>query len=464
MFITKVTAQVLQISNEKMGIDKSVKLMVCQISTSQKTSSTDKIQLQLGNGENILIANDSISTQKSYQITYQQQPYILYFTTYPLVQINGKDSIIDEPKRLMEVSFASKDTVIRKKAGVELRGNISLKFPKKSYDLEFRNSNNTKVSEDVRFLKMRKDDDWVLDGIYNEVLRIRSHFGNQLWSKIYQLPYLDKEPKAKSGITSAYVEVFVNQQYKGIYSLTEQVDRKLLQLKDIENGTIQGELFKASSYEGAPTFTKAPEFKNIFPHWAGYTMEFPVVDYKSYWDNLYDVTKFVIDAPVETFNRKIAQKIDLSNAMDYFILVNVLRATDNLGKNFYLARYKKDTPYFIVPWDLDGVLGTIQDGKQIPTTDDILSNNLFDRLLKDNPDQYRTKIKARWDSLRTTQLKTTALLNTIDRTYQKFLKEKIYEREELIWNTEISHSEAYAYMKQWLKDRLTYLDTYFKEL
>ena len=140
----------------------------------------------------------------------------------------------------------------------------------------------------------------------------------------------------------------------------------------------------------------------------------------------------------------------------------MLRATDNLGKNYYLARYSEGDPYFFVPWDLDGVMGIIQAGKHIATTDDLLSNGLFKRLINTNPNGFKDKMKERWNVLRQTEYSNNMLLGKMEKIYGRFSNEKIYEREYLIWPAKTSMPEQYNYLRTWLKDRLIYLDKHFE--
>ena len=258
--------------------------------------------------------------------------------------------------------------------------------------------------------------------------------------------------------------MFQNQKYHGLHALSESVDRKLLKLKKHEDGFIRGELFKASAYEGAPSFTKAPDYDNLFPHWGGFEMKYPIIEYRTHWNDLAKFVKLVVSGSDEEFKTQIGQRVNIDNVIDYYLFVNLLRATDNLGKNYYLARYDKSEPYFFVPWDLDGVMGIIQDGKRIPTTDDILSNGLFDRLLKVNPQQYTNKLKIRWGDLRSAEFSTENLLKRIDKLYNRLSSERIYEREQLVWPNDRSKEDHYEYLINWLKNRLEFLDRHFKSL
>ncbi|WP_027395114.1 CotH kinase family protein [Aquimarina latercula] len=448
------------------GIDKKNKIIVWNFKVNDSTKQVHKAYTQIIFDKDCkrTVLTDSLSYKNRFSIDHNNETYTLYISKLPIVSIRIKDSITDIPKKPSKFQYASNKKNIDTLAGIELRGNLSLTFPKKSYDLEFWKDASTKVPFRIKLPKLGTNDDWILDGLYNEPLRLRSYVGLKLWLSIHKSHYTDKEPKAKSGADLRFVEVFLNSEYQGLYVLSQQVDRDLLKLKRFENNVIKGELFKATSYEGAPAYKKVPPFKNLFPHWGGYQMKYPVIDYKGHWDDLHSFTDFVINSSSADFNNGIEKRFDIPNAIDYFLLVNLLRATDNLGKNMFVARYDQNTPYFNVPWDLDGVLGTIQDGKRIPTTDDILSNGLFDRLLAENPAEYKSKLKYRWTELRKNQFSTDSLLATINQTYKRLKKNKIYERENLVWPSKISYKDHLEYIREWLIKRLAYLDTYFNDL
>ena len=106
----------------------------------------------------------------------------------------------------------------------------------------------------------------------------------------------------------------------------------------------------------------------------------------------------------------------------------------------------------------------IQEGKRIPTTNDVLSNGLFDRLLSVNPNGYRNQLKARWHTFRQKEFSEKELLHQIEKMYSKFNSEKVYEREFGLWKNTYSQEEDFEYLTSWIKNRLVYLDTYFEGL
>lgn len=449
------------------GIDNTKKIIVWHVSDMDSLLSERKsiAQLKFNNTFGLVNQSKPLSYLAPIPITSNGEHYNLFITKLPIVHIAIDTTTINNRRKIIgHFTYFNDGRYVANVMGVRHRGNLSLTYPKKSFDIEFWTDSITKQPIDLKFKGMRSDDDWILDGLYNEPLRMRSTIATKLWTQIYKPHYLTKEPQAKSGFEVKFVEVFKNQNYYGVYALSESVDRKQLQLKEHEDKNVLGELFKAESYEGAPAFNKAPEFNNLFPHWGGFQMRYPLIDYRAHWDDLAKLTNLVVNGSDNEFKEKIESQIQISNTIDYYLLVNVLRATDNLGKNYFISRYDKAEPYFFIPWDLDGVFGTIQDGKRIPTTKDILSNGLFDRLLKVNPNGYKDKVKSRWKVLRESDFSNEALSKRINKLYKRFTTEKLYEREQMAWPTSLAPENHYEYLKNWLNDRLIFLDSHFESL
>jgi len=400
---------------------------------------------------------------ESFNVVKATDTFQLFVTRLPIIKLNPTDSIVDEPKRHATLSYLDGSTRFRANIGIEWRGNSALKYPKKSYDLELRKDRFSEESMDFKFGSLRKDDDWVMNSVYNEPLKLRSYFSTKLWLDVQTPRYISEEPKAKSFTDMLFAEVFLNETYQGVYLFSEQLDRKLLQLKKIKGDTVRGELFKAGSYNDGTAFKAAPKFNNAFPHWAGFEMEYPYENYEAHWDNLHDFIAFVSNSNDSEFKNNISSYLDIDNAVDYFLFINLLRGTDNISKNYFLAKYDQDAPYFFVPWDLDGVMGTIQDGKRIPTTDDILTNNLFDRLKATNASDYNNKVQTRWKELRTKMYSDSQLFERLEKIFMLLRDNKVYERDELVWGRMNTISDDYEYLKKWLSQRLVYLDTFFVE-
>lgn len=346
--------------------------------------------------------------------------------------------------------------------GIEIRGGSSQGLPKKSYELSFWNDTLGASSRDMRFLNMRNDNKWNLQAMYNEPLRAQAKVSNELWQSIHQIYYKNLEPDAKNGIDMAYVELFINDEYKGIYALSERVDRKQLKLKKYDNQTIRGELYKGSDWGGATTFSSLPPFDNTSSTWGGFEYKHPEEEID--WSNLYDFVDFVENSSTQDFNSNYKSVFKLNNAVDYYIFLNLLRATDNTGKNLYIAKYKAGEPYYYVPWDLDGVFGTNWQGNQDNVTDNLLSNGFYDRLNQDcSPNGFRAALVQRWAQLRASIITQNSIMARFTANNDYLVGNNAFEREHVAWNGFTYDPAQLTYVNSWLSNRLAYLDVAFSQ-
>ena len=424
------------------------------------------VQLKLdSNAYAFDISPNSLSTKMSYQITnlVNSKSYKLYFTQLPLIAIRSTATIVDEPKRLAELVYADEEQVVASLIGIELRGGNSLSHPKKTYDLEFWLDSSGSFKHDVQFKNMRSDDDWILDGLYNEPLRLRSSIASKLWLEMHTPHYINQEPGAKAGADLEYAELFLNGRYEGIYNLSEQVDRKLLKLRR-QHTDSTGELYKGVGHGDNNMFVGLPWYNNYDNNWDGYEIKYPKDIRDFSWENLYNLTDFVIYSCDADFTINVWQHFNYENYMDYFMFLNLIRATDNQGKNIYTARYKKGGKYFYVPWDLDGCFGTIWTGDRADEVKDVLANDFHKRVMKLNPANTSQVIGEKWFEYRKGVLSEQHITQSITSQYDFLNSNKVYEREHIVYPDFKPSSNDLTYTTDWVHRRLTYLDSYYHEM
>jgi len=398
---------------------------------------------------------------KPYSIQKNNKTYQLYFTELPIISIHSNNAIPDEPKGPASAKFVSFDaTEIHDfDIGIEIRGGWSTTFPKKSYGFEIWDDETGTTSKDLSFLNMREDDDWILDAMYNDPLRMRNLISHRLWNEIHKPYYQSSEPEAKATVRSEYIEVFINEQYQGIYALSERPDRKLLKLKKY-NGEIRGEMYKGIAW-GNSHFTNLSNYDNSSRTWDGFQMVYPLEEEITDWSKVYELVDFVMNSSDQNFMNEISNKIYLPNFIDYFIFLNLTRATDNTGKNINLCKYNSDGLYFYMPWDLDGTWGTQYEGLREPITDDILTHGLFERLFELNPNDFQNEINNRWSELKSDDFNRSNILSHFQENKEFLQKNGVLERESLVWDFEFQEDD-YIYMSNWLDERWNYLNDFFQ--
>ena len=392
-------------------------------------------------------------------LTVRGEIYSYYRSELPLITITTDGPIVNSPAVHGIINVADADgNVITMHAGFKIRGTSSQQYDKKSYRVELWADETGTLMADTAFLGLRSDDDWNLEAMWAQPLRLRDKVANELWMEMYRLPYAESEPAALPGIRMVYADLFINDEYLGVYTLTERMDRKQLGLRKY-NCDIRGVLYKGNG-PGTPTFDTLPNYDNTQDTWDNYEWVYPnESDTAIDWNHLYSFTNFVMNASDNVFYSQYAAQFDKDNAIDYYLFINSLMAMDNMGRNLFLARYKKSSTYIYLPWDLDAIWGLDIDGSQTYNTAGLMSNGFFDRLTQDcNDNGFVVSATTRYNALRNTILTTEHIMELVQNQYDALVESGAYEREHEAWPDFTVDENQLTYMREWLDDRFGYLD------
>lgn len=455
----------INITEKKFGLDQIHLIIVSRVQNIdeyQDIGDYNEINIRLGDRNYRFISPpDNLSYTNSYVVEdmMSSDQFVLYFTPLPIISIETNNIIVDEPKVQAVFTYSDNEQTLSLNIGIEIRGGSSQSYPKKTYDIEFWDDEMGNLNVDMKFGQLREDDDWILDALYNEPLRLRSYTANKLWKQIQVPYYVNYEPKAKPGADVMYVEMFLNGVYNGLYNLSEPIDRKQLKIKKF-NDNLRGELYKGYTW-GASTFTSLPSYNNNSRVWGGYEFEYPKNSEITDWSSLYQFTNFVINSSESEFENDIWSRFEKDNFINYFLFLNLIRATDNTGKNIYLAKYKQGEPYFYIPWDLDGCFGTIWNGTNLNITDDILKNGFISRVIDRNPKNILIDIANKWFENKNHVFSYASLSEAVRQQYEILDNNKIYERESLVYSNYSFEIYDLNYTLDWIQNRLNFLDDYF---
>lgn len=442
--------------------DRRAKLIICQISKSRLEMFDKNTYTEIVTKEaNYIFETPSqLSHKKSYKVTNKEGSPQLFFTDLPVISIRSSEEIEDEPKVPGTLEYTSlTEGILEEFINIELRGGSTLTNDKKNYDFSVKDGLDGE-SKNVTFSNLRVDDDWILDGMSNEPLMIRSKTAHQLWLAMHDPGFLSSD--AKYGVDVRYVEVFVNNNYRGVYMLSEKVDRKLLDLDKKEDEKIEGQLYKGIAWDDNLLFKDVSGYSNKDERWGGFDFKYPKDCIE--WSYLHDFIEFAIFSNNSDFENNIADRFHLSSLIDYYIFLNLLSMPDNTGKNIYIAAKELDAPYFYIPWDLDGVYGLIWDSSKDGNPEKLLANGLYDRLLLLNPNSFRKRLQDRWFELRSGILQEVRLFDDLNMNHLSLTSINLYEREAYIYNSPPDQERELSFINTWLPARLAFLDRYFTDI
>lgn len=399
------------------------------------------------------------------------------FTFLPIVHLHGD---IGYDYQDCTVTFTHPDgtSSLTWPASIKWRGgttNVNGKH-KRNYKIKF--------GSDLSFFGLRTDNNWMLDAGQADVFRLRNRIAMDLWNSFARKPYYaDEEPKAMNGVRGAVAEVFLNDEYRGIYNFSEMMDRKQMRLKkaDKTTGEVHGCLYKSVSWNNTKMLAEIESYDNTQETLVGYEIKYPdladndTVD----WLPLFEANNFACLSSKEEFAEHIGDYFDMPVLTDYNIFFNVVNAVDNNGKNIYWAIYDKGTSKRLtpVPWDLDATFGQRWGGQlEQEVEEGYYSSSEFKldlelsvtyRFFRDSMNGYTTQLNERYRELRQPgqPLCTDSILAIVSRYYNDITLSGAARREEQLWSGDsdvwgdtINFEQEYEYICEWIKRRMKFID------
>ena len=406
------------------------------------------------------------------QLTFTFLPLLVMEGTFGYDYAQGNISLLSPEAAEPTNSFAK----------VKWRGGSTNTADKHKRNYKIKTLNEKGKKQEISLLGMREDNNWILDAGQIDLFRLRNRIATEIWNDFATKPYYaSKEPKAKSGVTGKVVEVILNNEYRGIYSLTEAMDRKELKLKkyDDKNQEFHGQLWKVSSWDKATFWDIDKDYDNTQETWHAFETKYPDIDDVNPTDYspLYEAIDFVANSNDEAFKKEVGDYFDIPVLIDYQLFQETLKPVDNNGKNMFWGIYDvaKSKKLTLAIWDLDASVGQfwqcstpLHPNRVFPNTDLGVKDgfNLYHRLSSLNVDNYNEKVASRYQELRKTYFSEENLISRYQGYYDMLVKSGAASREECKWSKDsdiggypLNFKSEIEYIKNWIINRLNYLDT-----
>lgn len=415
-----------------------------------------------------------------------------FSTDLPLVIIDteGK-TIVDDPKIQAKMKIINNSNGLNNyndlpndfsgNIGIELRGSSSIGYPQKPYLFETRDASGKNLK--FPLLGFPEEKDWILLSNYNDKSLMRNILGFQIFERLGNY-----SPRTK------LVDVIVNNEYQGIYVLTEKikqdpnrVDIAKLRKEDIEGEELTGGyIFKIdywnsnNSWESPYSPINHSNFKIHFvyhdPDWDELTSQ-----QKSYISSY--VTSFekaLYSAAFKDENQGYTKFIDVKSFIDYFLVSELSRNNDGFKKSQYFNKDKNGKIVAGPVWDFDWAWKNINECFIFKATDgsgwsykvndcnpDVNSPAWMERLFQD--ENFKDRVNCSYFEARANVISDEAIYSMIDSVYNvvKNAQVKHFQKWQILGKNvgapEIDQQPAtylgeVQKLKNWITKRLTWLD------
>lgn len=419
----------------------------------------------------------------------------------PIIVVNTMgQTILNEPKRTVTMTIYDNQDGTRNQlnwdtpkfsglVGIEIRGQSSQSlFPKKSYGIEFRDSNDMDV--DTSILGLPRQSDWVIHSPYSDKSLIRNALAYIIAGEI-----MDYAPRVR------LAEMVINDEYHGLILWTESIKRDKNRVDisklspdenegdDLTGGYIlkfdKGESFETaweSPFSPIPGRSQKARFLYHYPK--AREISTPQKNYIKTWVTQFEnnLMSSGYSDPVTGYNKYI----NVKTFVDLIIVNELSKNVDGYRLSTYMYKDKdsKGGKLSMGPvWDYNLAFGNANycEGSTsygwgfnfngICPDDFWLIHVWWNRLMIE--DRFRQNVKDRWISLRNNQLSSTMLMTKVDSLVsllgesqaRNFIKWPVLGK--YIWPNQYvgsNYGEEINYLKQWITNRTIWLDGAFKDL
>ena len=419
-------------------------------------------------------------------------------STLTQISVNASGIIVDEPKVNATLTISEGNEVsFEGPIAIEFRGASSQAlFPKKSYGFETRDGNNEDL--DVSLLDFPEEEDWILYAPYSDKSLMRN-------TLIYDL---SREMNMYASRTK-FTELTVNNSYQGVYVFMEKLKRDnnridINKLREDENsgeGVTGGYILKIDKLSGSNLGDGYNELNSFTSEYTPpntssdkrirFLYEYPDAE------DITDPQKEYISAYLKDFENALASDdfknptlgyeayIDVNSFIDFFLLNELSNNVDGYRLSTYMHKDKNEKLKMGPIWDFNLAFGNANycEGGETDVWaykfNDRCPNDFWlvpfwwKRLLED--ENFVTKLKQRWNVLRGNTLSEGNIMGKIDSNIdllndagaiqQNFAKWNVLGN--YIWPNEFvgnTYDDETNYLKNWITDRLSWLDTQINAL
>jgi len=346
------------------------------------------------------------------------------------------------------------------------RGQTTRAFPKKGYRVELISVTGTGVVNEnpKSILKMRTSDSWIFYAIYSDGTKVRDKFNIELWNAFGagQTPY-----DAHFGTHMEYAELIVNGEYRGLYGILEPVDCTQLSIsgqeylyKRTRGRTLSTDLLDTAMPEEYPTLLgveiKGKEGNGSREDWQCF---------RSFVS--------IGEAEDAEFAQKAENLLNMKNAADMWLYLQMIYGEDNIYKNMFFA-FKKESGgrrLYFVPWDVDLTWGNVYtDEKEDLYTvfageraEEYLKWPFMDRVIELDVGGMQSVITERWSELRETVLSEEHMETVLDACIHQVQDSGAFMRDASRWS-DSHHDGDYDRMRDFIEKRMIYLDKNIKNM
>lgn len=333
---------------------------------------------------------DAVAEGYSYELmAYNDTHYsyfYLVFTGLPIVKLDSYGEIaLEDTMGTCTVAAGKDESIAEATVRTHLRGDGTFRYlDKKSYKIEFSRGARGSVTMNVPGLGATEAINLLAMG-FDETY-MRDHLSWDVLARV--MP----DKKVFSPRPAAYAELFVNDEYQGLYLMSTPFEIEEELTRENGDGLSVDSLYRTTSLvaiKDKPFLQDDDEQPYEAILWQDNANVFAGLEpYLQMREGMDD----------ETFIRESAKHIDLDSALTYTLFLEAFALADNTNKNMYIWQHftNGDYLYRFELWDMD----RSWDLDPGPMGDFWYANRVPDRMINLNVNGARQRLLELWQEIR----------------------------------------------------------------
>jgi spore coat protein CotH len=370
-------------------------------------------------------------------------------TDFPSIKLFVSGGVIQDEQKV-DCSIELRDRIQQQtiKGGIEYRGSSSKLYPKKSYTVRFKNE------KAIQWQGLSLIGDWVLYAPYADRSCIRNTLAQYFFSAM-----------GHYSTSSVFTELYINNEYMGVYELREKIDLDKPGLKEAKC------ILKIDKTTGK----KKQKFASVInPDIA--ILEHDVAkgfEFNAAIQKVHDFEKALLDT-----TKNLSNYADMDSFVDYFLFSEFANSPDAYRSSCYFTMLKDQRIAMGPIWDYDLAFGnsTLYKGLSTQGWRYAISETQspyytaapkwWSNLYRNK--SFKTAVSKRWAHLRQSLFSAQNMQRMVDRfadpiqpaLANNFKKWPIIGKQ-VQWAAppRKSYKGELDYLKQWMVQRANWMDT-----
>jgi hypothetical protein len=401
-------------------------------------------------------------------------------TNLPIIIINTNGQIIpDDPKIEVDLGIIYNgpgemnyitDSLnnYNGKVGIEIRGNTSMTFPKKSYSFETRDTAGCNLN--VSLIDLPEENDWILYAPYSDKSLMRNVLMYELSNKM-----------GRYASRTRFCELILNDEYKGVYVLMEKIkqDENRVDIADLTpNDTVGddltgGYIIKLDRFDGDGWHSNY-NYLNFYEYY--YPDDDDILDcQKQYIEDYFTIFEDSMAVLINS-NTNYEELIEVASFIDFVILNELSKNIDAYRLSTYFHKDKTSNGGKLCAgplWDYNIAFGNCdyyygyEISNWIVGDTTYLDYHPFWWIKLFNNDEFRQQLISRWTELRESTLDYDSISNIIvsNAIFLNEAQERNFSKWDIlgsyVWPNYFignNYQEEVNYLKLWIGQRILWMD------